>query len=152
MPLSSKRSVRISWNGESSSMKRLAVGINAKDAPGRFGADEQVAGLVEGQRRGVRGLGLVERRAFAVRGDLVDDALFAGARVEVALGVGRQRPDVLLLRIEERRRGPVAIDLVDLAVRRGGDVEAAVGRRRQRVHLELRRVEEGRCPCLARRS
>ena len=105
--------------------------------PGRPGADEQIAGLVEGERRRVRRLRLVERRALAVRRDLVDDALLAGAREDVALRVDGERPDVLVVRIEEGRRRAVAIDLVDPAVRRRADVEAAVRRRRQRVHFEL---------------
>ena len=143
---------RISWNGESSRTNAFPSASTRSTRAGRLGADEQVAGLVEGERRRVRGLRLVEGRALAVRRDLVDDALLAGAGEDVAFRVDGERPDVLVVRVEERRRRAVAIDLVDLAVRRGADVQAAVGRRRQRVDLELGAVEEQRALALRRRS
>jgi hypothetical protein len=65
----------------------------------------------------VRRLRAEERRAFAVGGDLVDDALFAGAGEDVAFPVDGERPDVLVVRRKERRRLAVAIDFLDAAVR-----------------------------------
>ena len=128
--------------------ERLAVGIDPQHLAWRPGAGEQVAVLVEHQRRDVRGVGLVEDRGFAVRRDLVDDALVAGPGVDVALAVHRERPDVLVFAVEERRRGPVALDPVDLAVGGGADVQAAVGRQRQRVGFQFRAVEEQRALAL----
>ena len=125
--------------------ERLAVRIHPQHPPGRAGADEQIARLVEGERGRVRGVGLVERRAFAVRRDLVDDALLAGAGKDVALRVDGQRPDVLVVRIEERRRRAVC----DRPCRSCRPATCATysppfGRRRQRMHFELRAVEEDR--------
>src|SRR5207249_11038783 len=99
-----------------------AVAVHAEDPSRRLGANQEVARLVKGKRRRVRGFGVVERRALSVRRDLIDDALFAGAGVDVSLGVDGQRPDVLLLRIKKRRGRAGAIDSVDLSVGRAGDV------------------------------
>src|SRR5206468_4026598 len=56
----------------------LAVLIDADHFARGAGADDEVAALVEGERRGVYRLRSKEGRAFAVRGDLVDDASFSG--------------------------------------------------------------------------
>ena len=120
----------------------LAVGIDPQHLPGRLGADDQVAGLVEGERGRMGRLRFVERRARAVRRDLVDHAFVAGAGVQVAFGVDGQRPNVFVRGIEELGGVAVAIDLVDLAVGRCRHVQTAIGRRRERMRFELGRVEE----------
>ena len=124
--------------------ERPALSVDAKNFSRRFRADEEVAGLVERERRHVGRLRPVERPAFAVGRDLVDDALLAGAGVDVAVRVDRESPDVFLVGVEERGRRSAPIDLVDSALRRRCDVEPAVRRRRERVHLELVAVEQQR--------
>ena len=64
--------------------ERLAGGVDAEEAPGRRGAGQQLAIAGERQGHDVGGVGLVERRAVAVGRDLVDDALVAGRREDVA--------------------------------------------------------------------
>src|ERR1700704_1994631 len=94
------------------------------------------------ERNRMRGLGLVEDRALAVRRDLVDDALVAGRGEDIARLVYREAPDVLVWRIEQDRRFARGVELVDFPVRRRGGVNTAAGRQRQCVDLELLGVEE----------
>ncbi len=96
----------------------------------------------------MRRVRFVEHGAFAVRRDLVDDALVAGAGEEIALRVRDERPDIFFVGAEERRRGAIAIDLVDAAIGGSPDVQAAVRRERERVRFELRAVEEQRALAL----
>src|SRR5204862_7538197 len=114
------------------------------DFPRGFGADEQVAGLVEGERGRVRRLRPVERRALAVRRDLVDDALVARTGVQVSPGIDGERPDVFVFGVEKLGFRSVSIDLVDLSVGRRRDVQSAVWRGRERVRFELGAVEKYR--------
>src|SRR4029453_15940251 len=74
--------------------ERLARAVDPEDATGRFGAGEQTPLAIEGQGHRMRGLGLVEFRAFPVGRDLVDDALVAGCGEDVARAIDAGAPDV----------------------------------------------------------
>src|SRR5262249_20729801 len=124
--------------------ERLTRRVDPDDLARRAGAGDEVAPFVEGERHRVRRIRLVERLAFAVGRDLVNDAFVAGAREEIAFGVHGERPDVLVLGVEKRLRVAVAIDEIDLSVRRRRDEQPAVRRRCERVDFQLGAVEEQR--------
>ena len=79
--------------------------VDAEHATGRAGADQQAADSIEGQRDGVRGLGREELLALAVRRDLVDGALVAGAGEDVALR-DRRRATRCICRRDRRTARP----------------------------------------------
>ena len=81
--------------------ERLARGVEPEDAAGRLRAGDQIAGWRNRERDDVGRAGLVEGRADAGRRDLVDHALVAGGREDVAGAIDDQRPDVLVVGVEE---------------------------------------------------
>ena len=94
----------------------------------------------------MRRLGLVKEGTLAVRVDLVDRALVAGASEDIALSIDCQAPHVLIWWIKEDRACTGLIDFVDLAVRRGRGVHAAPWYQRDRVDFEFFGVkEDGAC-------
>ena len=124
--------------------ERLARRVDAEHASGRLSTGKQSAFAIEGQGHRVRGLGLVERGALAVRSDLVDDALVAGRGKDVAGPIDDQAPDVAVGGIEEHGSFAALVNLVNPTVRRCADVGAPSGRGRDGVDLELVGVEEHR--------
>ena len=91
-----------------------------------FGAGDQVAFPVDGQRAHVGLVAFEEDGAFAVGRDFVDFALVAGGDEQIAGFVEDHRPDVLLLRIVEDGAFAGRIDAIDLAVGRGGGVDSVL--------------------------
>jgi hypothetical protein len=90
----------------------------------------------------VGGLRAVEGRTFAVRRDLVDDALVARAGKDIARLVDDQSPDIALRRIEEDGALASSIDPVDFAFRRGRGINTAGRRDGNRMYFELFGIEE----------